>query len=82
MKSGLLCLAAALAICLGPSCLSAQEAKGTSPKRYIPVKNGESAPKWSAPDSNPSSPTYKKKIAIQDSMGKPSIWIVTFDCEC
>ena len=82
MKSGLLCLAAAVAIGFVPLCLSGQKEKETAIPRYIPIKDGEAAPKWSAPDSNPSSPTYKKKIAIQDSMGKPSIWIVTFDCEC
>ena len=48
----------------------------------ITVKKGDKAPEWSGPDSNPTSPTFEKTIAIKDLKGKPSVWIVTFDCAC
>lgn len=47
----------------------------------IPVKIGDTIPDWSAPDTNPSSPTFGKTVSTKDFKGTASFWIITFDCD-
>ena len=47
----------------------------------LPVKIGDTIPDWSAPDTNPSSPTFGKTVSTKDFKGAASFWIITFDCD-
>lgn len=40
------------------------------------------APDTEFPDTNPNSPSYKKKLSPKDYRGEVSLWIPTFDCDC
>ncbi len=45
----------------------------------LPVKID---PAWSAPDTNPSSKTFGKKLSVENFKGTTSLWLITFDCDC